>query len=191
MQVDLADLQLDYGKLLTQMGRPKEGDVPLKEATTLWRDLGKTFPNLPQYRKGMADAERARAVLLADLGRDQEADLLFQDAGYIRARLFNEFPDVPSYHKDLAESYHDRVQFLRRTGKLEEAKKFLRGSVDLWTNLIRVTSEPELRKQMADAVHDLGTQLRELGHAAEGEEMQRMVQAIVQAPAEQPRVANP
>jgi tetratricopeptide (TPR) repeat protein len=97
MKDTLANLRFDHGRLLVRTKRPGEGERDLRSGLALWTELSRTFPDRPQYLKGMAESYHALALLMSDLGRTDEASRFFPNASYTYAKLFLEFPGVPDY----------------------------------------------------------------------------------------------
>jgi hypothetical protein len=84
---DLAGALNDLGRLYRDLERPAQAEAAYRRSAAILRQLSRAHPEIPAYRRGLADASRNLAELLRASGRVDEADVADQEARILPASL--------------------------------------------------------------------------------------------------------
>jgi tetratricopeptide (TPR) repeat protein len=92
----------NLGVLLRDTRRDAEAESAFREARGLQGQLTSDFPNIPDYRKGLALTESNLGLLWARSGTSQEVRRVFEHALKLQGKLVADFPRMPEYRYRLA-----------------------------------------------------------------------------------------
>jgi serine/threonine-protein kinase len=162
-----------YGRLAfvqAEMGQREAARQGYEQMRAIFTRLSTDHPDLPEYRRSLAESNDHLGNLLLTLGRRTGADSAesaHRAALAIREALVAEFPDARQFRQDLARSHDDLGLLLkdlgRRTGA-DSAESALRAGLALRKQLARDFSTfPDIRQELARSYNNFGTLLNELG----------------------------
>jgi tetratricopeptide (TPR) repeat protein len=102
---------------LRDLGKPREAELQLRQALAVQEKLSADFPDIPDYRKDVADSHHELGVLLAGLGKRAEAEQQYRQALALREKLVDDFHAVPDYQVDLGGSCCNFGSLIRDGGR--------------------------------------------------------------------------
>jgi tetratricopeptide (TPR) repeat protein len=151
------------------------------EFLAIFERLAAEFPNVPEYREGLAQNYQCGVlpVVVAELLSD--VDTAYCKELAIRERLAAEFPDLPEYREELAECLCRRGIRVTRCREDAEALPALRQSIAIRETL--VSDFPHLieyRKSLAESYMHLGFALLTAGKHAESDSAYRRGLEVMQ-----------
>ncbi|HEV3437501.1 MAG TPA: protein kinase, partial [Gemmata sp.] len=145
------------GLIESRLGRKKESATAYRMARDLFEKLAADFPNVPEYRDGLAGSHISLGVPLHDLGQVAEAEEQFQKALTIWEKLAAEFPNVLKYRTALATGHQNLCSLLARKGQVAEAKEQYQKALTISEKLtVEFPNVPEYREGLAMSHHSLG-----------------------------------
>jgi serine/threonine protein kinase/Tfp pilus assembly protein PilF len=139
------------------------------------------FPNVPEYRKNLADALRTLVPFLAETGRGVEALKLGNQALEFQTKLITDFPNVAEYRRDLAQLLLLKSSYLGAIRKRTEEEKVLRAVLAIEKDLVaEFPAVVEYREMLANTDVKLAACLRSLGQHQQHLQTLRDASAILQ-----------
>jgi serine/threonine protein kinase/tetratricopeptide (TPR) repeat protein len=173
-----------YSRLAKVRGEMGEHAAALRDYATardIHAKLAADFPDVPDYRRHLAECHNNLGHLLRDLGRRAEAEAAYRQALAIQERLAADFPAVPEYRYHLAGSHNNLGTLLKDLGKPTEAEAAYRRALAIQEKLATdFPAVPEFRDYLARHHANLGPLLVHLGRRAEAEAEYRRALAIME-----------
>jgi tetratricopeptide (TPR) repeat protein len=120
-QYDLAQTQLDRGRVLDSMGQ-SGADMAILEARNILTTLVHDYPSVPNYSLRLAQCHNDLAVFYRNRGRVQEARAAFQEAGRIQEQVVRLHPNTPQYQVALTSIHNNLGDLLQVIGQRPEAE---------------------------------------------------------------------
>jgi serine/threonine-protein kinase len=153
-----------------EMGRNEEARRDYEQTCALFAQLAANFPDVPDYREGLANSQLNFGRLLVDLGKHDEAELAYAESMRIQTQLTADFPTRPKYRNALANSHHNRGILLYGIGKRGEAEAAFRDALRIREQLaVDFPSIVEYQQRLANTQNDFGILLVNRGKRAEAE----------------------
>jgi serine/threonine-protein kinase len=166
---DLALSHSNLGKLLSdliQAPRRDDAESQFRAALDIQERLASDFPNIPEYRKDLAQSRCYLARLLFHLSRHtgpDGAEANYRTALAIQEKLAKDFPDTADYRNDLAKTYGNLSVLLTAMGRPsgpDSAESSCRAGLEIFQQLAAdFPQDPEYRKDLAASHNNLGNLL--------------------------------
>ncbi len=133
---EVADAYDRLGGILADRGELAEADRAQRAAIARWEALGRSEPDDPAHRAGLALAHAFRGNQLKRAGRFREAERDYGRATGLLVQLAEEQPAVLRHRKYLAEIENALGTIDNFEGKLAEAKQHYQRAIDLYERLL-------------------------------------------------------
>ena len=138
----------------------KAAEKPFLQAIQLEEKLVENYPDVPTYRRDLAQTWNNLGGCLYSAGRYAEATKTYRESLELTRRLANDFPKVPIYRQGLAATYGNLGTSLEDLARSAEAEDAYRTALALRLQLARdFRGKPEHRHKLALAHCDLGSLL--------------------------------
>jgi tetratricopeptide (TPR) repeat protein len=167
------------GSLLSDLGKTEESVAAFRQAIALWMKLVAEFPAIPEYQRGLADAQKSLRRQLRKLGKDSEAEAAYREAIAVQEKLTVSFPTVQKYRQDLANTHYNLGAMLIETGNLTEGEAAHRQALVVRTKLVAgAPSVAEYRQDLAWSHNNLGHLFKRVGRIGDAEAAHREAMTI-------------
>jgi serine/threonine protein kinase len=154
--------------LWQRLGRPQEARAAYETARDLRSGLVAAFPDVPRYRRDLADTHDGLGVLLRNLGAHAPARAENEAALELRLELAEAFPDVPGYRHELSRSHSNLGVLLWDLGQRDDARKEFETVRDLLVRLVAASPDaPQYRDELGRTRHNLAVLLNREGRRDE------------------------
>jgi serine/threonine-protein kinase len=177
------------------LGRTAQAHHAYQQAHTLFAQLARAHPDVPDYRNSLASTHNSLGDQLERLGRRQEALAQYQQARDLLRKLVQTHPRVPEYQKHLATAHTNLGLLLSALGNTEEALREHEQARDLRGQLVETHPNEYLyRDDLASTCTYLGNLLSERGRSAEALKQHRRAlslrRALLKAHPDEPDYQN-
>jgi eukaryotic-like serine/threonine-protein kinase len=167
------------GTIEYRLGRKEESAAAVRIARDGYASLAAEFPDVPEYRQGLATNHNNLGNVLAGLGKRPEAEEQYRKGLSIQEKLAADFPAVPTHRQDLAMSHNNLGFLLAGLGKRPEAEEQYRKALSIQEKLAAdFPTVPEYRQDLAKCHNNLGILLADLGKRPKAEEQYREGRSI-------------
>jgi tetratricopeptide (TPR) repeat protein len=157
---DLATSHLLLGTLLAEAGKWDEARVEYEWARELLQKLATQFPDVPEYRHGLARVHLGLGRTFEGLGKSEQFRAETQQAAAMLRKLAELYPAVPDYQRDLATIHCNLGKVQTREGRHDLACIEFEQARDLLQNVAaQVRTVPGYQVDVATVHHDLGVAL--------------------------------
>jgi tetratricopeptide (TPR) repeat protein len=168
------------------LGQTAEAEQAAAEARRLYEGLAAEFPDLPEYRHGLAETHAALGHVYNLTGRFDLAERAYRDTLALSAELVRQFPDRTAYRESLVKAHRSLGMFASRRDP-PACERHLRQALEHAAALVRAQPNTAEWECLLAAVHaHLGNLLfstNRLGEAAdELESARRLLEPAGRAP---------
>jgi serine/threonine protein kinase/Flp pilus assembly protein TadD len=174
-----AEGQFRVAKLHRFLGESAKAEAGQRATIRLSEKLIADYPDVPQYRRGLANSYNHLGIVLVGLGKHKEAEAAYRQALAVQEKLVADFPNVAQYRQDLALSHNNLAHLLEHRGEHTEAEAAYRRAIVLQE---RLTYEhpgmPDYRQDLALSYSNLGNLLDNRGRYVEAETAHRQALAL-------------
>ncbi len=129
----LASTHVNLGRLLSNTGRPREGEAEYRKALAIHQKLVEENPAVVGFRNSLALTHVNLGVLLAESGRPSEAE--FRAGLAIQQELVDHNPAVTEFRIRLAHGHVNLGDLMAETGRSSEAEPEYRAAAALYQEL--------------------------------------------------------
>jgi serine/threonine-protein kinase len=167
------------GLIEHRLGREAEAAAANRLACDGFARLAADFPDVPEYREGLAKSRLALGLALHNVGKRPEAEEQDRKALAVLEKLAADFSSKQEYRYELARSHANLGMVLCHLGKWPEAEDEYREALAGWEKLAaEFPGKPEYRYELAGSHSNLGMLLDDLGKRPEPEDHFRKALAL-------------
>jgi eukaryotic-like serine/threonine-protein kinase len=174
------------GNIQLKLENDREAEQAFRRALEILEPLATAFPNVIEYRAGLADNYHNLGSVLEATGRHALAERALRRAVKVRETLASESSKTPEYRDGLVKHYVSLGSLLLDTGRPSEGEQAARHAVRIAESLTtEFPTVPEYRVVLTGAYKLLSKPLRTMGRLAEAERVERLAIEIDEALAAQ------
>jgi serine/threonine-protein kinase len=184
---NLADSHNNLGAVLTNTGKPAEGETEYRQGLAIRQRLADGNPAVTEFRSRVATSHMNLGGLLVNAGRLAEAEAESRKGLAIMEKLAGDHPESSEYAHMLGGLLQNLAEVDLGAKRFQEARERLREAIVRQKKaLADYPRNPEYRQFLAEHLTDLSKAARGLGREDEANEAER---ELAELDASDPRAA--